>query len=330
MKKMDLSAFDKKTENLTDLKNKLAEKNVEIEHLRRILGERKNEIEMLKKLAAIRGEEYVSEDHALEFNQISEEVQDLEARISELEKELYQELTSLSLDIEKQIPEVDSTGTCTFPFEKGPHRPTVIFLSQLVGNDHSVHIDDVVMNENEIVVKGISTPGEAIDKLTIFCSNLKRLGKVALNESDSIVEEIAEKMYTKKWKDIWEYIASKKEARNEDIYSHFKISNPKEQKRIRSFLSSVVSRLGANSPLTQIEWGCYGLTFLGSLVWQAYKRKYRIKDVLAIPHTKEVEVTTEPELPLSETKKPKKELNDYSTREEVNEILYGRKGEDDQ
>lgn len=318
---LQLKEINEKCEELESAKRRLEEESDNLKRLELKAKEKDKETRVLQQIARIRGEQGAVQGIKIdELDTTKKNIANCKEEISKLEHEVYDGLKELNLDIPLTVPQIDSSGKSVLPFDNGPYDQGLGFIASLINASVPLELDDTQLYPDKIVIIGVKDSPQAVERLRVFCDNIGRLARIALQETDPDVEDVADYLRESDYGEIWEAISGKRTVSLAHLYSVLGFSTSKDKKRVRNFFTNVERTLQERFPFRRIQTGTFELTFFGSLVWKRYCDKYSIE---ARKEETREELPPEASVRKKETKKPESpSLNKYLSDEEVKEALY--------
>jgi len=321
---LKLTEMEKKCEKLDTEKKQLEQQLAGLKKLELEAKEKNKEAQMLREIARIRGEEPPAEPGLDDLEKAKEAKEALEKEIQLLEREVYDGMKDIKLPIPQEIPKVDSGGNSTIPFEEGPYNYAVKFIAATMSSDVPLELDKTQLHPDKIVVTNVKESSNVLERLNILLDNLGRLARIALQDKDSDVEEVAKYLHESEYRKLWEAIKGRKRISYDEMYSALGYSEAKDKKRVRNFFTNLEQQLKDKFPFMRIDAGTYELSFFGSLVWKRYCDKKYTSPSVSEKASHETIAKTEDEK--EETKKTSitsPSLNKFLSNEDK-ELIYGK------
>ncbi len=317
---MKLSDIEEKCEEINSLKQQLKVKQNEIYEFEIKAKKRSEEVQYLKTIAKLSDEAYEGEKGVDELEKVKKEAEVFQKKIEKLEKEVLEGLKNVSFSLSSELPKVDKKTSITF--KGNPCDNAVRLIASILSLDIPLKLDNVELHGDKVVVTNAKDLTEIAKVLEALQSNIGRLARIALEEKDPIVEDVADYFYDSPYRDIWEAIKGSKRITNQDLYSHLGLETTKGQKRVRNFFTNAENVLKEKFPFIRVSTGTYELSFLGSLVWVRYQDKY-LKGKQTAKKSKQ-EVSVEIPVEKKEEKPRKSTLNQYLNNNEIKKVIYGK------
>jgi len=315
--------MEEKCKNIENIKKQHEKQLAALERLELEARDKNKEAQMLREISDIRGEEFHGEAKLEELEKLRKDVETVENQVKELETEVYQGMKQIALPIPQAIPEVDSERNSTIFFEGGPYNYAISFISTTMSSDVPLELDRTQLHPDKIVITGVKDSPSVIERLRILRNNLRRLGKIALQEKDPDVEEVVEYLGKSEHKEVWEATKGRRRVSYNEICSDLNISEAKDKKTVRNFFTNLEHQLKDKFPFMRIASGIYELSFFGSLVWKRYTDKHP-PEIIARVEFREKAVKPETEKEHAEMAATSS-LNKYLSNED-RELIYGKEG----
>lgn len=318
---MKLAEIDHKCEELNSARQQLEAKRAALQKLELEAKEKTREAQMLEEIAKLRGEEYEGEHELEELKKVRMDIKDCEKRIEKLEQEIFEGLKDVTFPIPLELPKIDSNGRSIISFEGPSSNYAVKFIASALSSDTPLELDRTELHSDKIIVTNVKEPVQVVDRLKVLHNNINRLARIALEEEDRDVEEVADYLHGSDYRQFWEIIKGRKKITYDDLASELGVKTSKERHRVRNFFTNLEQQLKDKFPFIRILPGVYELSFFGSLVWKRYCDKY--------PPEKEITKEVPREIAVGETvrKEEKPEastLNKYLSNNEIKEVIYGK------
>lgn len=318
---MRFAEIEHKCEEIKSAKQQLEAKQAELRKLESEAKEKTKEAQILEEIAKLRGEKYEGERELEELEKVRKYVEDYQEKIKKLEQEAYEGLKDVAFDIPLEVPKVDSEGRSIIKFEGDPCNSAVRFIASTLSSDIPLELDKTELHPDKIVVTNVKEPAHVIERLKILRSNIGRLARIALQEKDPDVEEIADYLHGSDYRELWEAVKGRKRVSYGDLSSELGLTMSKGKKRVRNFFTNLEHILKDKFPFIRVSPGVYELAFFGSLVWKRYYDKYLAEKEIAEDLHCEAVVET----PVKKEEKPEiSSLNKYLSSNEIKEVIYGK------
>jgi len=317
-----LIEIEHKCKEIESTKRQLEEKLTELRKLESKAKEKTKEAQLLEEIAKLRGEDYEGEFELEELTQIRKGVKSYQDKIENLEQEAYEGLKDVAFDIPLEVPKVDSQGRSIIKFGGEPCSCAVGFVASTLGSDAPLELDKTELHSDKIVINNVVEPAQVIERLKILRSNISRLARIALQEKDLGVEEVADYLHGSDYREVWEAIKGRKRVSYSDLFSELGLTMSKEKRKVRNFFTNLEHLLKDKFPFIRVSPGVYELGFFGSLVWKRYCDKYHLEKETA----KELRHEAVVKAPVKKEEKASKmsSLNKYLGSDEVKEVIYGK------
>lgn len=318
---MKFAEIDHKCEELNSARQQLEEKRAALQKLEFEAKEKTKETQMLEEIAKLRGEEYEGEHELEELKEVRADIKEHQKRIEKLEQEIFEGLKDVSFPIPLELPRVDSNGRSTISFEGPPSNYAVEFIASVLGSDTPLELDRTELHSDKIIVTSVKDPVQVVERLKVLHNNISRLARIALEEEDRDVEEVADYLHGSDYRQFWEIIKGTKKITYDDLASELGVKTSKERHRVRNFFTNLEHQLKDKFPFIRISPGVYELSFFGSLVWKRYCDKHLPEKEIAkeVPRKGAVEETVK-----KEEKPEASTLNKYLSNNEIKEVIYGK------
>ena len=317
---MKLSDIEQKCGEINSLKQQLKAKQTEIHKLEIKAKKKSEEVQFLKTIAKLGDEAYEGEKGVDELKKAKTEAEVCQKKIEKLEKEVLEGLKNVSFSFSRELPKVDKKTPITFKGD--PCNNAIRLIASTLSSDVPLKLDNVELYGDKVVVANAQNLTQVAKALETLQNNIGRLARIALEEKDPIVEDVANYFYKSSYRDVWEGIEGKKRISNQDLYSHLDLKTSQERKRVRNFFTVAENALKERFPFIRVSTGTYELNFLGSLVWRRYQDKYLRGKQIAEKTSQEASV----EIPIKkkEEKPRKSTLNQYLSNDEIKKVIYGK------
>lgn len=319
---MRLTEIDQKCEEIESTRKQLEVKLAELQKLKSEAKEKNKEAQMLKEIAKLRGVGYEVGRELEDLEKARKAVEDYRKKIKKLEREVYKGLKDITFEIPLEIPKVGSEGKSIIKFEGEPCNYAVGFIASTLNSDIPLELDKTQIHPDKIVVTNVKDVAHVIERLKILRSNIGRLARIALQEKDPNVEEMADYLHESGGREIWEAIKGRKKISYTELFSDLALSESKDKKRVRNFFTNLKQLLKEKCPFMRVAPGVYELTFFGSLVWKRYNDKYPAESIMKEPLPQTVVETTVKKEEKKKAEMPS--LNKYLSNNEIKEIIYGK------
>ena len=246
---MYLSELSELIAKLKVIKNKVNELRREIRKLEEKYQQSVRESERLRKLERITGKKLPKPEETV-FELLRQRREDL--REAEMEKrQVYEKVgrglaeLTINLDLSLPTPEVQE-GKAIFRLNENNAGPALDFIKELIGCEGDVlEIDGVKILPSEIIVEGIKSEDEAIDKLSNVTETIQSFGKAIIGKCPEDINRIVDSLKSRKpfYVKVWEILASKRKITYKEIYEIMGIKEKEEErKKVRAFLSELRKR----------------------------------------------------------------------------------------
>ena len=318
---MNLLEIEQKCGEINSLKQQFEAKQAEIPKLEIKAKKKSEEVRFLETITKLSGETYEGEKGLNELEKAQNEAEGYQREIGKLEKEVLEGLKDVSFNFSREVPpKVDKKTPINF--EGNPCDNAVRFIASILSSDLPLKLDNVELYGDKVIVIGAQNLTQVTKALQALHNNIGRLARIALEEKDPVVEEIASYFHKSSFRDIWEAIEGRKKISNQDLYNNLSLKTAKERKRVRNFFTVAEKALKDDFPFYHVSTGTYELNLLGSLVWRRYKDLY-LQD-RKIEKKAQQGVPVETPVKKKEEKPRKSTLNRYLSNDDIKKVIYGK------
>ena len=196
---------------------------------------------------------------------------------------------------------VKSNNNVNILYKSGSHATSIEYIKQNFGFQDLIDIDGVVFETDKVVIKDVLNEEAAIKRFIEAVKTLRLFGLQSLGKVPSEVDDICEKLYKIKHREIWEKLAEKGKTTPAILAGELNL----DIGLVGDTLYNWVRAKFKISPLARDGKGSYFLTTCGRLVWQRYKQKYNLEEQSVenigdnSSESKKVETTRNPKVTLN-------------------------------
>ena len=315
--------------NNSELKLKIAD-------LQKIEGEEeqaREDSEIRQRWSKLTGKPYEGNLKLGQVDRNKSEIGNLRASTAIAEKEILEGMKQLIFDVfpdPSNIPAPDTEKNALLKFEGEPLEDLVQFIATTLSSGVPVRLDNISLYPDKIKVSCVEKISDEVESMEIFVRNIQRMARIALQEKDPDVDEVATKLHDSRYRDIWEVIKGRKSISLQELYSELNIVDQKdERKNVQNFFTNSKIVLKDKFPFYTSEKGNYELNFFGALVWKHYQTQFLGKTETEQKDT-DIEVSPITESNTNgetkdENKIEKTTLNGFFDNKKVKDTLYGTK-----
>jgi len=308
---MKLAELDVLIEGLHKKEQELETKHSEAEKARSMQSERELKQGLLEKYANITGEpvEGVTEECDV-LKKLEADIKGVKEEIIRAKSEVSQAIENITFPIDYENAKINK-NTVTYKFKDGNDYLSIKYLIEEMGIDNTLEIDGVKFLPNMIVVQGVSTENDAVERLCKAVCVIKTYGSVAQGKETPEIKRMREWLSKSKYREYWEILAMHGQISLSKIYKQSGITDKKKQSLIKQFFVDLRHKHGV-SPLGSDGHGNYWLTRFGKLVWASYQR-YHPVDLGVKPPEQDLKKEAIAQKELPEKEKTKNKLGKTST-----------------